>query len=219
MIKILVVEDEFAINDLITMNLKLVGYDYRSAYTGSEAITLLGNETFDLLLLDIMLPEMDGFEIMERIKDIAIPTIFITARDSLSDRIHGFELGAEDYIVKPFEVLELLARINVCLRHNRTEGRIFCLGDVKVLLDEHQVYKDDKLIELKAQEFELLQVLIENKNIALSREKLLTLAWGYDYEGESRTIDVHIRKLRQKLGWEDAIKTIYKMGYRLEVKR
>ena len=219
MAKILVVEDEPSINDLIALNLKLVGYQYKSAYAGDQALEYLRCESFDLVLLDVLLPNMDGFELMEHLKILGIPTIFITAKDSLSDRIKGFELGAEDYILKPFEVLELLARIKVVLRRNHRAPDSFVLGTVNVLLKERKVFDGSLELELTAQEYALLETLIENKNIALSREKLLELAWGYDYEGDTRTVDVHIRKLRQKLGWEDVIKTVYKIGYRLEAPR
>lgn len=154
---------------------------------------------------------------MERIRHLNIPTIFITARDSLSDRMRGFDLGAEDYILKPFEILELLARIHVVLRRNHKGQNDFDCQGVRVSFHERKTYRAGLEIDLTAQEFSLLETLIRNKNIALSREKLLELAWGYDYEGDTRTVDVHIRKLRQKLGWEDQIRTVYKVGYRLEV--
>ncbi|MFF2090892.1 response regulator transcription factor [Paenibacillus sp. NPDC058174] len=217
MTKILVVEDEKPINDLITMNLKLVGHEYVKAYNGAEVLPLLEQEKIDLILLDVMLPELDGFELMKRIRGMNIPVIFITAKDSLADRITGFELGAEDYLIKPFEILELLARINVVLRRNVKEESGFVLDGAQIRLAQRQVYRDNSIVELTAQEFELLEVLIQNRNIALSREKLLELAWGFEYEGETRTVDVHIRQLRKKLGWEERIKTVYKLGYRLEV--
>ncbi|WP_019909213.1 response regulator transcription factor [Paenibacillus sp. HW567] len=216
MANILVVEDEQSISDLITMNLKLVGHHFFKAFTGPDALRILENEKVDLLLLDIMLPEIDGFEVMRRIRNLHTPVIVITAKDSLADRITGFELGADDYIIKPFEILELLARVNVALRRNDKGQAGFVLDEVEVRLQERTVYKDGRLVEMTAREFELLEVLIQNRNIALSREKLLELAWGYDYEGETRTVDVHIRQLRKKLGWEERIKTIFKLGYRLD---
>jgi len=215
--KILVVEDERAINDLITMNLKLVGHEYVKAFNGAEVLPLLEQEKVDLILLDVMLPELNGFDLMRRIRTLGIPVIFITAKDALADRIMGFELGAEDYVVKPFEILELLARINVVLRRNVKEQQGLVLDGVEIRLAERKVYRDHCAVELTAREFELLEVLIQNRNIALSREKLLELAWGYEYEGETRTVDVHIRQLRKKLGWEERIKTVFKLGYRLEV--
>jgi two-component system alkaline phosphatase synthesis response regulator PhoP len=212
---ILVVEDEKSINDLITMNLKLVGHHFCKSYNGTDVIQFLKQEKFDLILLDIMLPGMDGFELMQHIRAYNIPVIFLTAKESLSDRITGFELGAEDYIIKPFEILELLARINVVLRRAKPSDDLFVLGEAEVKLLERQVLKDDQPVELTAREFDLLEVLIRNRNIALSREKLLELVWGYDFLGETRTVDVHIRQLRKKLGWEERIVTIFKLGYRL----
>lgn len=217
MAHILVVEDEQPISDLITMNLKLVGHTYSKAYTGPEAIETLKQERTDLILLDVMLPGLDGFAVMEQIAPLHIPVILITARNALADRIKGFELGADDYIIKPFEILELLARINVVLRRNDQTPASFLCDAVEVRFAERQVRVDQEPVDLTAREFELLEVLIRNRNIALSREKLLELAWGYDYAGDTRTVDVHIRQLRRKLGWEDRIKTVFKLGYRLEV--
>ena len=217
MAHILVVEDEQAINDLITMNLKLVGHTYAKAYSGSEVAGILEKERADLVLLDVMLPGLDGFAVMEQIAPLRIPVILITARHALSDRIKGFELGADDYIIKPFEILELLARINVVLRRNEQTSTVFTCDDVEVRFTERQVRVGQLPVELTAREFELLEVLIRNRNIALSREKLLELAWGYDYAGDTRTVDVHIRQLRKKLGWEERIRTVFKLGYRLEV--
>jgi DNA-binding response OmpR family regulator len=217
MAHILVVEDEQPISDLITMNLKLVGHTYSKAYTGAEAAGILEQERTDLILLDVMLPGLDGFEVMQQIAHMRIPVILITAKNALSDRIKGFELGAEDYIIKPFEILELLARINVVLRRNEQSTSAFICDNVEVRFPERQVLVDQLPVDLTAREFELLEVLIRNRNIALSREKLLELAWGYDFAGDTRTVDVHIRQLRKKLGWEDRIKTVFKLGYRLEV--
>ncbi|MWV42813.1 response regulator [Paenibacillus sp. HJL G12] len=216
MAKILVVEDEKPISDLITMNLKLVGHQFFKAFSGAEMGPILDREKIDLILLDVMLPDLNGFEVMKRYRHLNVPVIFITAKDSLVDRITGFELGADDYIIKPFEILELLARINVVLRRNAREHDGFIAGDVDVHLAARKIYKSGQPVELTAREFELLEVLIQNRNIALSREKLLELAWGYEFEGDTRTVDVHISQLRKKLGWEEQIKTIYKLGYRLE---
>ncbi|MBY0011749.1 response regulator transcription factor [Paenibacillus typhae] len=217
MAHILVVEDEQPISDLITMNLKLVGHTYAKAYNGLEAADMLEQERADLILLDVMLPGLDGFAVMQRIAHLQIPVILITAKSALADRIKGFELGAEDYIIKPFEMLELLARINVVLRRNEQAVPAFVCDGVEVRFAERQVRVDQQAVNLTAREFELLEVLIRNRNIALSREKLLELAWGYDFAGDTRTVDVHIRQLRKKLGWEERIKTVFKLGYRLEV--
>ena len=216
---ILVVEDEKPISDLITMNLKLVGYQYKKCYHGKEAVKLIKEEKFDLILLDVMLPGLDGFQVLEEVGNLQTPVIFITAKNDLADRIKGFELGADDYIIKPFETLELLARINVVLRRTNQGRDVYKIDDVEIQCAQRQVFKNGILVELASKEFDLLEVLIQNRNIALSREQLLEKVWGFDYVGETRTVDVHILKLRKKLGWEDRIKTVYKIGYRLEVNR
>ena len=216
MARILIVEDDQDINELIAKNLKLVGHSYLQAFDGIEAISLAEKNPFDLILLDIMLPGMDGFEVMKKIP--LAPVIFITAKDGLKDKLNGLSLGADDYIVKPFEMLEMLARIEAVLRRTNKDTTTFNLDNVEVNLTDRTISVSGEEVILSPQEFELLDVLIRNRNIALSRDKLLELAWGYDYIGETRTVDNHIQKLRTKLGWEDRIKTIYKMGYRLEVK-
>jgi len=217
MANILIVEDDHDINNLISRNLKLVGHSYVQAFDGVSAIQAAMQEGIDLVLLDIMLPGMDGFEVMKKIPKT--PVIFITAKDGLESKLSGLSLGADDYIVKPFEMLELLARIEAVLRRTHKSETVFSLGETVVNIENRTVTVSGAEIDLSPQEFELLEVLIRNKNIALSRDKLLELAWGYDYIGESRTVDNHIQKLRSKLGWEEAIKTVYKLGYRLEVKR
>jgi len=217
MARILVVEDDKPINELIVKNLKLVGHTYLQAFDGAEAVKLASENAFDLVLLDVMLPGMDGFEIIKQIPKT--PVIYITAKDGLSHRLHGLSLGADDYIVKPFEMLELLARIEAVLRRTQKSGAVFTLDDAVIDLTGRTVTVKDEEIDLSPQEFGLLETLIQNRNIALSRDKLLELAWGYDYAGDTRTVDTHIQKLRSKLGWEDRIKTIYKLGYRLEVKK
>lgn len=215
MANILIVEDEVPINELIKRNMSLVGHKCVSAFNGKEALLLAEQNSFDLVLLDIMLPELNGFDVYEKIK--GVPTIFLTAKNSLSDRIKGLNMGADDYLVKPFEMLELLARVDAVLRRTKKENDLFELDHVKILFDSRQILVDDKIIECTPKEYELFEVLVKNRNIALSREKLLELAWGYDYEGDTRTVDVHIQKLRKKLGLDDRIKTVYKLGYRLEV--
>ncbi len=215
MAAILIVEDEKPINELLRRNLTLVGHKCAQAYSGEEALQYTENNNFDLVMLDIMLPKMNGFDVMKDIDNI--PVIFLTARSDLNDRVHGLNLGADDYIIKPFETLELLARVQAVLRRTKKEDKSFSLDNATVDFVSRKAFCCDREIELAPQEFELLKVLIVNRNIALSREKLLELAWGYDYFGETRTVDVHIQKLRKKLNWEDKIKTVYKLGYRLEV--
>ena len=212
---ILVVEDDRSINELIVRNLKLVGHTYRQAFDGIEAVETATATPFDLILLDVMLPVIDGFEVIKRIPPT--PVIFITAEDGLEHRLSGLALGADDYIVKPFEMLEMLARVEAVLRRTQKNSLTFSIGDTAIDLASRTAKVNGVDVDLSPQEFELLEVLIRNRNIALSRDKLLELAWGYDYSGETRTVDTHIQKLRSKLGWENHIKTLYKLGYRLEV--
>jgi DNA-binding response OmpR family regulator len=217
MAHILVVEDDEAISDLITMNLNLVGHSFKKAFDGGTAAKLLDTEAFDLVLLDLMLPGKSGFEVIDGRKNPQPPFIIITAKGALAERIKGFEHGCDDYVIKPFDMLELLARINVVLRRGAV-AEVFTLDSAEVRLAEKQVFRNGEALDLTAQEFELLEVLIRNRNIALSRETLLEKAWGYDFMGDTRTVDVHVLKLRKKLGWEERIKTVYKTGYRLEAK-
>jgi two-component system alkaline phosphatase synthesis response regulator PhoP len=215
MAHILIVEDEQSINDLIAMNLELVGHSSEQVYDGNEALVCLKKNTYSLIIMDIMLPGLDGFNLIQHV-DQGTPVIFLTAMGNLSDRVKGLKLGADDYIVKPFETVELLARIDAVLRRVQRASPIFSLDGTVVNLDSRVITVNGSEIEFTLQEYVLLETLIKNKNIALSREKLLHLAWGYDYIGETRTVDVHIQKLRKKLNWDNRIKTVYKMGYRLE---
>jgi len=217
MAHIFIVEDDRDINDLIAKNLKLVGHTYQQTFDGIEAIDQITKNTFDLILLDIMMPGMDGFEVMEKIK--SEPVIFVTAQDGVVSKLKGLSLGADDYIVKPFEILELLARVDAVLRRTQRHTTTFRLDAISIDFSSRSVTVDNKVVDLSPREYDLLEVLVKNQNIALSRDKLLELAWGYDYMGETRTVDNHIQKLRSKLGWEERIKTIYKLGYRLEVNR
>ena len=214
MANILIVDDEEAINELVKLNLKLVGHICEQAYDGKEAMELLSKSRYDLILLDVMLPYISGFDLMKNIKET--PVIFMTAKDCIEDKIQGLTSGAEDYIVKPFEILELIARINIVLRRAKKDDSLYHLDDMEMDRESRVARYKNEVIELTPQEFNLLEVFVVNQNLALSREKLLELAWGYDYEGDTRTVDVHVQKLRKKLGLEDRIKTVYKVGYRLE---
>lgn len=218
MAKILVVDDERPINDLITMNLEMVGHEIIQAYDGENALHALDGIIPEIVILDIMLPGIDGYELLPHFMERDIPVIFLTAKDSLSDLVHGLQLGADDYIKKPFEAVELIARVDTVLRRCGKVGSLFHLGDVSIDLEMRTVEKNRMPVELTAQEFRLLEILIQNCNIALSRDQLLNLAWGFDYEGETRTVDMHIQRLRKKLCWEKKIVTVYRYGYRLEKK-
>ncbi|MEL4105999.1 response regulator transcription factor [Oscillospiraceae bacterium WX1] len=214
--KILIVEDDAAISDLIKLNLDLAGYSSRQSLDGKTALCALTDFSPDLILLDISLPDIDGFELMSQLGVRDTPVIFLTARSGLSDKVKGLKMGAEDYIIKPFEALELLARIEVVLRRYGNRSDIIKFEDLEINTAERSVKKNGVLIELAMKEYELMLLLIKHRNKALSREKILELVWGYDYIGETRTVDIHIQKIRKKLGWEEQIKTVYKYGYRLE---
>lgn len=215
--KILIVDDEEKIRELIRMNLELAGYKCDEAEDGEIALEKLNRFSPDLALLDIMLPKKNGYEIAQSFIKQNVPIIFLTAKDSVTDKVKGLKLGADDYIVKPFESMELLARIEVVLRRTGKFSDVFEYRNIKVDFAKREVFKNNEKIEMTAQEFELLKVLIQNKNLALSREKLLESAWGYDYYGDTRTVDMHIQRLRKKLSWDDIIVTVYKYGYRLEI--
>ncbi len=218
MIKILIVEDEKAISDLICMNLTDAGYQCTCAMDGMTACDLLVEHTYDLVLLDIMLPEVDGYELLEYIRPLEIPVIFITAKAALKDRVKGLESGAEDYIVKPFEIVELLARVKVVLRryHKLEEGQIALL-DFHIDTENHKVWRGEKEIELTPKEYDLLLLFARNQNITLFRDKIYESVWGTAFTGDTRTLDLHVQRLRKKLGLDSCLKTIYRCGYRLEV--
>ena len=214
MAKILIAEDERAINDLIRINLTLVGHKCDQVFDGAAALESAQSGQYDLVILDVMLPELSGFEIIGRIKT---PVIFVTARVSVEDRLRGLKLGADDYIVKPFEILELVERVKAVLRRTKGESEVFEFDGIRVEFDTRRGYKDGVEVILKPKEFDLLSAFITNRNLALSREKLIELVWNFDYDGDTRTVDVHVQKLRGKLGISDRLKTVYKMGYRLEI--
>lgn len=217
MLRVLIVEDEKPISNLIRLSLTKEGFHCTCAYDGAEAADLLEREpSFDLILLDVMLPEVDGFELMEYIRPLEIPVIFLTAKGAVADRVKGLRLGAEDYIVKPFEILELLVRMEKVLKRTGRSREKIQIQDVVIDLKEHSVTKAGEKVALKPMEYELLVTLAGSKNVAFSREELLNRIWGTDYVGETRTVDVHIGQLRKKLGFHDVIRTISKTGYRLE---
>ena len=218
MANILIVEDDKPINALIKKNLELVGHSCISVFDGDAVYDAIEKTSFDLILLDVMLPGRDGFKIIQDIQGKA-PVIFLTARGAVHDRVTGLRHGADDYIVKPFDMLELTARIESVLRRTQKAEKSFKLGHVTIDLAGRQAFYQGGLVDFTPQEFALIEALINNRNIALSRDKLLEIAWGYDYGGDTRTVDVHIHNIRKKLGWEKVIKTVYKLGYRLEAKK
>jgi DNA-binding response OmpR family regulator len=217
MLSILIVEDEQAIANLIYMNLSNEGYRCTCAFDGKHGADLIESENFDLILLDIMLPEINGYELLEYIKPLGTPVIFITAKGAVDDRIRGLRLGADDYLVKPFQIGELLARVEAVLRRYGKSEKQLAFADVIINTDSRQVIKDGRNIDLTVKEFDLLVELVRNKNIALYRDRLYEKVWGEEFIGETRTLDSHIQRLRKKLGWEERIKTVFRIGYRLEL--
>lgn len=216
MYRILIVEDEKPISKLIELNLSAAGYACTVVYDGKAAADLLLDRRFELILLDVMLPEADGFELMEFIRPLAIPVIFLTARADVADRVKGLRLGADDYIVKPFAVAELLARVDVVLRRYYKAGEVLCVAGVEIRTATRAAYRGESMIELTPKEYELMMLFVQNKNIALFRDVIFERVWQSDYLGDSRTVDIHVQRLRRKLGWEGALKTVHKVGYRLE---
>ena len=217
MARIFILEDEEAIGNMIAMNLRVAGHEPVLFADGLAAErSLPGDHFYDLAILDVMVPGRDGFQLLEALRPYGIPALFLTARDDISSKLKGLTGGAEDYMVKPFEVLELLVRVDKILaRASRGEPILRGL-DLEISQEEHRVRKAGKEVPLKPMEFALLVALAKNKNIAVSREDLIGLVWGSGYLGETRTVDVHIGQLRKKLGLHEAIKTIPKLGYRLE---
>lgn len=217
MIRVLIVDDEKPICDLIDMNLSAAGYVCRSVQDGLSAIELVEHESFDLLLLDIMLPGADGFDIMEYIRPLQIPVIFITAKSDVQDKVKGLKLGAEDYLVKPFEVVELLARVEVVLRRFKKANNLLTAGEIAVDLEAHKVTRAGRPIVLTNKEYGLLVLFMQNKNIALFKETLYEKVWKDEYIADSRTLELHVQRLRRKTGWEKNLVAVYKVGYRLEI--
>ena len=214
--RILVVEDDEAIANLICVSLSAEGYRCTCARDGMEGADYIERQSFDLVLLDIMLPEVDGYELLEYIKPTGTPVIFLTAKGSIEDKVRGLRAGADDYLPKPFQIGELLARVEAVLRRLGKGERQLEVGDVSVRLDSRQVLKSGVALTLTVKEFDLLVELMRNRNIALYREQLYEKVWKEPFNGETRTLDSHIQRLRKKLGWEDRIRTVFRIGYRLE---
>ena len=217
MIKIFIVEDEKAISDLLRMSLSKAGYECTCAFDGIEAADILEKMRFDLILLDVMLPGADGFELMEYIRTLEMPVIFITARNMVEDRVKGLRMGAEDYIVKPFEIIELLARVETVLRRYNKLDRMIEIAGLSIDTRSMVVKRNGEEITLTRKEYELLLLFARNPGTALYRETIYERVWGGDYFGDSRTIDLHVQRVRKKAGWEDKLQSVYKVGYRLEV--
>ena len=217
MIKILIVEDEKPISDLIKLSLTKAGYSCKCAYDGEEAADMLDSNVFDLVLLDVMLPKADGFEVMEYIAPLGIPVIFITAKNSVADRVTGLRMGAEDYIVKPFEVLELLARVDVVLRRYNKTDSVINIGGLVIDTVSMTATRDGAPIALTKKEYDLLLLFARNPRIALYRETIYERVWGGDFVYGTKTVDLHVQRMRKKVGWEGKLVAVNKVGYRLEV--
>lgn len=215
-IRILIVEDDEHIGQMLQASLSIVHYESDLCGNGDEALDLLLSGRYDLALLDVMLPGMDGFDIMKQAQNSTTPVIFLTARQDVADKVKGLRLGAEDYIVKPFETVELLARIEVVLRRAHRAQDILTYRDIVVDLEKHTVKKKGEPIALTPKEFDVLAFFIQHQDIALTRERLLAAVWGYEFAGESRTVDIHVQQVRRKMGLKNRLITIPKLGYRLE---
>ena len=217
MARVLIVEDEVLINKHITDELTYIGHKCSSAFDGEEALDLINSNTFDLIILDVMLPKISGFELMKHIKKV--PVIFVTAKSDLNDRLNGLELGADDYIVKPFSMMEMVSRVKAVLRRSQPQqvSKLLKVGGLVVNLDEHTVVVDGNRVQLTYKEFELLRMFLSHPGMVYTREQLFSQVWKLDYMGDSRTLDSHIRTLRQKLdGYGKMIETVRNVGYRWE---
>ena len=217
MIRILIVEDERPIADLIQLSLEGEGYHCTCVYDGITAADLITNRQFDLILLDVMLPGASGFELMDYIRPTGMPVIFLTAKANVDDRVRGLHLGADDYLAKPFEIVELQARVEAVLRRYKKLDRMLEVGGLEIDTYSRTVRRDGAEIALTKKEFDLLLLFARNPNIALYRETIYERVWESDYMGDSRTVDLHIQRLRKKVGWVQQLKAVYKIGYRLEL--
>ena len=217
MIQILIVEDEKPISDLLKLSLTQAGYHCTCLYDGTAAADDLEKNLYDLILLDVMLPGLSGFELMDYIRTLGIPVIFITAKNALTDRVKGLRMGAEDYIVKPFEILELLARVEgVLRRHGKLETTIR-IGGLEIHTLSMTVIRDGAVIPLTKKEYDLVLLFARNPGIVLHKSTIYEHVWGGEYPDSTRTVELHIQRMKKKVGWEQQIKPVYAIGYRLEV--
>lgn len=214
--KILIVDDDTNICELLRLYIEKEGYEASIANDGETALKMFDSVNPDLVLLDIMLPGLDGYELLEYLRPTGTSVIFITAKGSLGDRVKGLRLGADDYIVKPFEIAELVARVESVLRRTGRGGRMLRAWDVQLDAVARTVTKAGEPVALTPREFDLLEQLIRNRGAALYRDALFERVWGGEMGPDTRTLDLHINRLRKKLGWHDKITTVYKVGYKLE---
>ncbi len=216
MLEILIVEDEKAIRELLVMNLTRAGYHCTEAADGMTAANLLERHTYDLALLDIMLPKINGYELLEYIRPLHIPVIFLTAKNTVDDRVKGLLAGAEDYLVKPFAMAELLARMEVVLRRFHKVDSHLQYDEYQIDLDSRRVLGPQGEVALTPKELDLFVLLVRNRGVALFRSRIFQIVWDTEWEGDSRTLDLHIQRLRKKLQLGDRLKTVYRVGYRLD---
>ncbi len=216
MIRILAVDDERPIAELLRISLTRAGYQCVCAYDGVSAANLIEKESFDLILLDIMLPGIDGFELMEYIRCTNTPVIFLTAKNAVTDRVKGLKMGAEDYIVKPFDILELLARVEGVLRRHGKTQTLIQIGDLEINTLSMQVTRKGQPILLTHKEYALLLLFAQNVGIVLSKTTIYERIWGGEYPESTRTVELHIQRMKKKVGWDEKIKPVYGIGYRLE---
>ncbi len=216
MLKILIAEDEEPIANLIKINLKKAGYYCIWAADGEKAADYMESEKPDLVLLDVMLPGINGYELMEYARLLGLPVIFLTALGSTENKVKGLKMGADDYLTKPFEIVELLARVEAVLRRYHKTESVLRVFDIVIDTASRAVTRNGEQIALTMKEFDLLLLLVRNRNIALYRETIYETVWGGEYIGQSRTVDLHIQRLKKKLNWDNEISAVYKVGYRLE---
>ena len=214
--RILIVDDEDKLRALVAKHARHAGYEIAECADGCAAVERCREGGIDLVVLDIMLPGLDGYELLEYLRPTGTPVIFITAKGSLGDRVKGLRLGADDYIVKPFEIAELVARVESVLRRTGRGGRMLRAWDVQLDAVARTVTKAGEPVALTPREFDLLEQLIRNRGAALYRDALFERVWGGEMGPDTRTLDLHINRLRKKLGWHDKITTVYKVGYKLE---
>lgn len=215
MLKILIAEDEEPIANLVKMNLVKAGYECVWACDGIRAADYMMNYNFDLVLLDIMLPGIDGYELLEYAKKLNFPVIFLTALGNTDHKVKGLRMGADDYLPKPFDIAELLARVEAVLRRFHKTGEIIEIYDIIINEESRSVKRGGEEISLTMKEFDLLLLFARNQNIALYRDAIYENVWGGEYTEQSRTVDLHVQRLKKKLNWEDKIVAVYKVGYRL----
>ena len=216
MVRILAVDDERPIAELLRLSLTRAGYECVCAYDGLEAANRIEKESFDLILLDIMLPGIDGFELMDYIRSTGVPVIFLTAKNAVSDRVKGLRMGAEDYMVKPFDIQELLARVEGVLRRHGKLQTVLTVGDLTINTLSMQVIRGSEEISLTRKEYELLLLFARNVGVVLSKTTIYERVWGGEYPDNTRTVELHVQRMKKKLGWDDRLKPVYGMGYRLE---